>query len=190
MTTVAEIVTDLGRWTKDLRDRVRTLPKAQRAEALDTARRLLASGLRHAPRHTGALRRSLRTVVRIRGTTTEAALWSDDPAAGDQDRGGTITASGRPMTVPIGEERARWDASGTRREASEVQGLFGIVAKNGKHYLVTKENGRLILRFALRWSVYQRGTGWARKATREAARGVEPGVRARYIQSLLARRAV
>lgn len=147
---------------------------------------LLAEGLKHAPRHTGALRRSLRVYSRESGGAVELALHSDDPAAGMQESGGILMARRHPMTVPIGSERAYWDASGTRREPRQIAGLFRIRARNGREYLATRTGRQLVLRFALRHAVRQEGQGWATAAVRAATPQLDPRIRARVVHDLLA----
>jgi len=139
----------------------------------DGVYRLLAEGIKHAPKHTAALRRSLRVLDRQSGNRVELALHSEDPAAGMQESGGTLQYRRHLMTVPIGIERAMWDATGTRREARSIPGLFRIRARDGRSYLVTRSGRRLVLRFALRRRVYQEGQGWATRATEAAAPAVE-----------------
>jgi len=179
-------VTDLEQWA-----RRKSSAYARMGQTVaDGARRgiyaLLREGIRHAPKHTGALRRSLRVNDRSTERGVELALQSDDPAAGMQESGGTLLARRRLMTVPIGAERAHWDSSGTRREPRSIPGLFRIRAKNGREYLVTRQGRDLILRFALRRRVRQEGQGWATAAVRAAAPQLEPGIEASVQDALLA----
>lgn len=187
---LADVVTrrivDLEAWTLERRRAVEGLPKATAQAAKRFGPHLLAAGLRNAPRHTGALRRSLRVAFRRTPKGMDVALTSDDPAALIQETGGTIRASSRrDMTVPIGQERAMWDATGTRRRARDVAGLFKIRARNGRVYLATREGGSLVLRFQLRKQVRQDGQGWASQATAESRKHMEPQIRAVFVSRLL-----
>lgn len=146
---------------------------------------LLSQAIRHAPKHTGALKRSIRVLDRKKGDGAELAIHSEDPAAGMQESGGRLR--GRPlMTVPIGRERAFWDATGTRREPREHAGLFRIRARDGRQYLVTREGRRLVLRYALRRTVWQDGQGWATAATEAARPELLSGIEASVVDALLA----
>ena len=155
-------VRSLVGWSRDLHDVVEGLPRGTYTAARTLSRDLLREAKATAPKHTGALRRSLSTVARRTGKGgAEVALTSDDPAAGIQETGGPIRMRRRKMTVPIGVERMYWDAPGTRREPREIHGLFKLRAKNGKEYLVTRVGRQIILRFALRESVYMPPQMWA-----------------------------
>ncbi|MDX5317924.1 MAG: hypothetical protein LPK38_00980 [Actinomycetes bacterium] len=103
-----------------------------------------------------------------------------------QESGGILVATRRKMTVPIGSERAYWDATGTRREPRQIAGLFKIRAADGREYLVTRSGRNLVLRFALRERVYQAGQGWATEAVTKAAPKMEPGIAAVVEHDLLA----
>jgi hypothetical protein len=185
---LAKRIDDLEEWGEDVKARIRTLPQPLQAAARESTRMLLAMGLRHAPRHTGALRRSLRVWARATpGGGVQLALYSDDPAAGIQETGGVLRASGgRLMTVPIGEEREHWDRTGTRREAKTIAGLFWIRAKTGQEYLVTRRGRGLVLRFALRSAVKMPAQRWASKAVAAAVPHMAARVEARMTSHLLA----
>lgn len=174
---MAERTTDLGAWLARRAAAVRSLPTASAAAAEESRPTLLREGRRHAPRASGALARSLRTSARPIGSDVALALASDSPAARIQEGGGTIKST-RPMTVPIGPERAR------NRSARDIGGLFAITARDGRRYLATRSGRSLTLHFALRHLVRIKGQGWATKATRATAQRMEPTVRARFLRHL------
>jgi len=146
---------------------------------------LLRAAISEAPKHTGALRRSLSIRDRRVGDKVELAIHSDDPAAGMQQDGGLLR--GRPlMSVPIGVERRYWDSTGTRREARQIPGLFEIRARDGRRFLATRVGRQLVLRFARRRYVRQDGQGWATRAVEAAGPDLTSSVRASIVRSMLA----
>ncbi len=186
MPTTRIRVDDLAAWARRKSWTYEHLGDDVREGVRDGIPILLREGIRWAPKHTGALKRSLKVYDRKAPTGgVELALQSDDPAAGMQEDGGILLAHRRKMTVPIGVERAYWDASGTRREARSIAGLFKIRARNGREYLVTRSGRDLVLRFALRTRVRQEGQGWASKAVRKAAPHLPPLVGASIARALL-----
>lgn len=180
-------VDDLAAWARRKSDAYAKLGKPVADGVRRGAFVMLQEGIRHAPKHTGALRRSLRVLDRRRGDgSVELALQSADPAAGMQEDGGILLANRRPMTVPIGAERAYWDSSGTRREPRSIPGLFRIRARDGREYLVTRTGRQLVLRFALRRRVRQEGQGWATAAALAAAPRLDQGIEVEVQDYLLA----
>lgn len=180
-------IDDLPRWTYQLKEATEGIKRSVANAVKADARTLLSYGLRYAPKHTGALRRSLRVMARrVTPEVVQLALQSDDPAAGVQETGGIIRARGNRMTVPIGSERAYWDRSGTRREPSQIAGLFKIRAKNGREYLVTRNGRELVLRFALRETVRMPAQRWATKAIDAALPSLSTHTLARMERDLLA----
>lgn len=178
-------IASIAGWATDIHDSTRELPRGTFTAARSLARVLKRVAKEMAPRHTGALVRSIRVVTRQRAGQVDVALTSSDPAAGTQETGGLIRMGSRLMTVPIGVERAYWDATGTRREARDIPGLFKITAKNGRQYLVTRQGRTLILRFALRESVLMPAQYWASNAVREASRGLDKRASAMVVDTLL-----
>ena len=80
---VADVVTtDLEGWARRKSAAYERMGETVAAGARRGIFHLLQEGIRHAPKHTGALRRSLRVYDRRRGDTVDLALRSDDPAAG------------------------------------------------------------------------------------------------------------
>lgn len=179
-------VKDLNKWARRHSFDYQNMGDTVREGVRDGIPELIRAGLKYAPKHTGALRRSLKVFDRKRAGGVELALQSNDPAAGMQESGGILLARQNLMTVPIGVERAYWDASGTRREPKQIAGLFRITARNGRQYLVTRTGRDLVLRFALRHRVKQEGQGWATKAVEEASQSLPSRVQAKVVDQLLA----
>lgn len=94
-----------------------------------------------------------------KGTPVRLAIKSSAKHAGIQDRGGTITAKGRALAIPL-TPRARV----TKPRA--MPGLF-ILNKGGDRGLLVQKIGRRVQpQYALRKSVRIKGTGYLQKALR------------------------
>lgn len=95
------------------------------------------------------------------------------------------------MVVPIGSEAAFWKASGTRREASSIPGLFRITTRSGRSFLVTRNADRsLLLRFELRAAVKMPAQFWATRALENAGPTSIAAIRRKLELSLLETRVV
>lgn len=150
------------------RELAKTAARAQRYAKVNATR---------SPRvRSGRLRGSIGSGVRSRADgTVDAFVSANTKYAAAQERGATIHARGRYLTVPLGAVKTR--AGVVRRSARDYPGAFVIRSRAGKLLIVQKNGKRIVPLFVLVQSVKVPATHFLRDGMREAAKGVPAAMR-------------